>query len=130
MLKKTMTFEDFNGQTVTRTFRFHLTEADVADWEMSEGTGGLIKLMERVVASQNGAEIVRIFREVILRSYGELSDDGLRFVKSKEISEAFSQTQAYSDLFMELATGGTDSMTNFINGILPKVKQKKEENKN
>lgn len=126
MLKKTMTFENFEGQTVTQTFRFHLTEAEVTAWELSEGTGGLVKLMQRVVESQEGAEIIRIFREVILRSYGELSDDGNRFIKSPERTEAFAQTQAFSDLFMELASN-TDAMTAFINGILPKTKQKPKE---
>lgn len=123
MLKKTMTYQNFEDEEVTETFRFHLTEAEIVEWELSEGVGGLIKLMERVVASHDGKEITRIFREVILRSYGELSDDGKRFIKSPELAAAFSQTQAYSDLFMELASN-TDAMTAFVNGILPKTAKK------
>lgn len=129
MLKKKVTYEDFNGDTVTETLRFHITEAEAIEWEMSEGTGGgLAKHLERMGEEQNGKEIVRILKEFILRSYGELSDDGRHFVKTPEIRQKFESSKAFSDIFVEICQS-TDSVTNFVNGIMPKSKNKKQETK-
>jgi len=78
-------------------------------------------MIEKIVAAKNGAEIIKLFKETILKAYGEKSADGKRFIKSKELSEAFSQTEAYSQLFMELATDA-DAAAKFINAIVPSQK--------
>ena len=119
MLKKTITYTDYDNNERTEDFYFNLTKAEIAEMEMSQ-EGGLVKLIEKIVAEQDVARIIEIFKELILNAYGEKSADGRRFIKSKELSEKFSHTEAYSDLFMELATSA-DAATDFVNGIIPKV---------
>ena len=41
-------------------------------------------------------------------------------MKSEEISNGFAQTEAYSQLFMELATDA-DAAAAFVNGIIPNI---------
>ncbi len=119
MLKKTMTYVDYDGNERTEDFYFNLTKAEIMEMDLS-ASGGLDKLITKIVAEQDGAKIVEIFKKIILGAYGEKSLDGKRFVKSPELSEAFSQTEAYSDLFMELATNA-EKAAEFINGIIPKI---------
>lgn len=117
MLKKTMTYTDYNGAQRTEDFYFNLTKAEIAEMEMSTA-GGLAEMIQRVVAAQDAPAIIKIFKELVLKAYGVKSPDGKRFIKSKELSEEFSQTEAYSDLFMELATDA-DAAAKFVNGIVP-----------
>lgn len=120
MLKLTRTYEDYNGATRTEDFYFNLTQAEVTEMEVSVD-GGLVEMIKRVTAAQDGKQIISIFKDVILRAYGEKSPDGKRFIKTQEIRDAFAQTQAYSDLFMELATDA-EAAARFINGIIPASK--------
>lgn len=122
MLKKTIKYVDFDGVERSEDFYFNLTKAEVAEMEMST-TGGLEKLLNKIVAEQDNKRIVEIFKDLILRSYGEKSLDGKRFIKNNELRENFSQTQAYSELFVELATN-TEAATNFVNGIVPQIPNK------
>lgn len=117
MLKKTMTYVDFDGNERTETFYFNLTQAEIAEMELST-KGGLAEKINRVVAAEDGETIIAMFKEIIGKAYGEKSADGKLFVKNKEVREAFMQTQAYSDLFMELATN-PEAASAFINGIIP-----------
>ena len=114
---ETITYKDFNGVERKEDFYFNLTKAEVTEMELSED-GGLTNLLNRIVASQDSKKIVEIFKHLILSSYGEKSLDGKRFVKNKELREGFSQTEAYSNLFMELATNA-EAAEAFIKGILP-----------
>ncbi|GHU53993.1 hypothetical protein AGMMS49975_13600 [Clostridia bacterium] len=117
MLKKTMTYTDFDGNERTEDFYFNLSKAETLEMEMGT-TGGMSQMLQKIVAEQDSKRIIDIFKDIILKSYGEKSPDGKRFVKNKELSDAFSQTEAYSDLFMELATDA-DAATEFINSIIP-----------
>ena len=117
MLKKTMTYTDYDGNERTEDFYFNLSKAEVAEMEMSTA-GGLDKMINRIIAEQDGKRIIELFKELVLKSYGKKSDDGKRFIKTKELAEEFSQTEAYSDLFMELATDA-DAAAAFVNGIVP-----------
>jgi hypothetical protein len=117
MLKKTIKYEDYNGVERTEDFYFNLTKAELMEIEMST-VGGLTATINRIIAAQDAPEIIRIFKDLVLKAYGEKSPDGKRFIKTKELSEAFSQTEAYSILFMELATDA-DAAAKFINGIVP-----------
>lgn len=119
MLKKTMTYTDYDGNKRTEDFYFNLSKAEVSEMEL--GTeGGMAEMLKRIVAAQDRRKIIDIFKEIILKAYGEKSADGKRFQKSSELSKAFSETEAYSDLFMELATDG-QAAADFINGIVPQV---------
>lgn len=117
MLKKTMTYTDYNGIERTEDHFFNLSKAEIMEMEMST-TGGLAEMIKRIVAAQDQPAIIKIFKELILKAYGVKSPDGKRFIKSDEISLEFSQTEAYSQLFMELATDA-DAAAAFVNGIIP-----------
>lgn len=117
MLKKTITYTDYNGVQRTEDFYFNLSKAEIMEMELGT-TGGLAEMIQKVVAANDGPTIIKIFKDLVLKAYGEKTADGKRFVKSEEISNAFSQTEAYSILFMELATDA-DSAAKFVNGIIP-----------
>lgn len=117
MLKKTITYEDFNGETVSEDFYFHLSKAELVEMEMSH-EGGLAEALRRIVAAEDGKAIIKEFKEIILSSYGKKSLDGKRFIKNQTQREEFESSEAYSTLFMELVTN-TDAATEFINGIVP-----------
>lgn len=121
MLKKTITYTDYDNNVRTEDFYFNLTKAELTEMELST-TGGMEKMLKNIVAAQDTAAIVDVFKALILKAYGEKSADGRRFVKSQELSEAFSQTEAYSELFMELATD-SDKATEFVNAIVPQLPQ-------
>ena len=120
MLKKTITYTDYNGSERTEDFYFNLSKAEVMEMEMST-TGGLTEMINKIIAEQNAPAIIKIFKDLVLKSYGEKSADGKRFIKSDELSTAFSQTEAYSILFMELATDANAASV-FVNGIIPNEK--------
>ncbi len=117
MLKKTITYTDYNGVERTEDFFFNLTQAEITEMEMST-SGGLAEMIRKVVAAQDAPAIIKIFKDLVLRAYGEKSPDGKRFIKNDDITTAFSQTEAYSILFMELATDA-DAAAKFVNGIIP-----------
>ncbi len=118
MLKESIKYVDYNGVERTEDFYFNLSKAEIAEMEL-EIPGGMTAMLERITAAQDTPTLVKIFKDLILRSYGEKSADGKRFIKSKELSEGFSQTEAYSELFMKLATNA-EAASNFVNGIMPK----------
>ena len=117
MLKKTIEYVDYNGVERKEDFYFNLTKAEIMEMEMST-EGGLAEMIEKIVATQNTPAIIKIFKQLVLKAYGEKSPDGKRFIKSEELSNAFEQTEAYSELFMELATNA-DAAAKFVNGIVP-----------
>lgn len=117
MLKKTVTYTDYNGVERTEDFYFNLTKAEITEMELSTA-GGFAEMLQKVVAAQDAPSIIKVFKDLVLKSYGEKSPDGKRFVKSEEISTAFSQTEAYSQIFMELATDSKAAAA-FVNGIVP-----------
>jgi len=118
MLKKTIKFVDYFGEEREQDFYFNLTKSELAEMELSS-EGGIERLIEKIIQTHDRKKLVGYFKNIILKSYGVKSDDGLRFVKSKEISEAFEQCPAYDVLFMELVTD-TDKVADFFNGIVPK----------
>ena len=122
MVKEPITYTDFNGVERTEDFYFNLTKAEIFEMEMNK-EGGLSEYIKQIVAKGDTPSIMKIFKELILKAYGEKSADGKRFIKSAELSEAFSQTEAYSNLFMKLATDA-DAAAAFMNGIIPSNLQK------
>ena len=118
MLKKTITFEDFDGNERTEDFYFNLTEAELTDLELSV-SGGFGSLIDKITKTQDVPEIMKIFKQIIKLAYGIKSPDGRRFEKSEAIYNDFAQTNAFSQLYMELASD-EQKASDFINGILPK----------
>lgn len=117
MIKETITYTDYNGEEHTEDFYFNLSEVELTRMNLSV-EGGYGEFIQRIVADKNAMEISNIMEKFILDSYGIKSDDGKRFIKSKELSEEFSQTAAYSQLYMKLMTND-EAAAAFINGIIP-----------
>lgn len=118
MFKKTITYKDYNGTERTEDFYFNLDQRDVTKMELST-SGGLDTYIKRITAEQDLPKIIALFEELIDKSFGVKSDDGKYFVKDPQELLKFKSTQAYSDLYMELATDA-DKAAEFINGITPK----------
>ena len=126
MLKKTITYNDYNGVERTEDFYFNLSKAELMEMEMSI-SGGLTEMIEKIVATKDGPAIMKIFKELVLKAYGEKSADGKRFEKKNgALAEAFAETEAYSQIFMELATDAK-AAADFVNGIVPADLAKKAE---
>lgn len=117
MLVKEIKYKDYNGNERTEIAYFNLSKAELMEMELST-SGGFQQYMNRIINTQDSKELIKTFKELILKSYGIKSDDGRRFIKSKELSDEFAQTEAYSELFMELATNA-QSAAEFANGIVP-----------
>lgn len=121
MLKKTITYTDYNGVNRSEEFYFNLSKAELSEMELSVD-GGYAEMAKKIAETQNAPELVKLFKELILKSYGEKSADGRRFMKVDEkgnpLSIAFSQTEAYSELFMELAQDA-EAAANFFKGVIP-----------
>ena len=121
MLKKTIKYEDYNGTQREEDFYFNLTKAELMEMEMGT-TGGLAEMIDNVVKAQDAPSIIKIFKDLVLKAYGEKSPDGKRFIKVNDagipLSIGFSQPEAYSQLFMDLATDAK-AASDFVNGIIP-----------
>ena len=119
MLKKTISYTDFDGNERKEDFYFNLSKAEVTEMELSVN-GGLSAMLTKILAEQDSKRIIESFKELILKSYGEKSLDGKRFIKSQELRDAFEQTEAYSEMFMEVAMNA-GAAAEFVNGIIPSV---------
>ena len=117
MIKETITYNDYNGNERTEDFYFNLTKAEVMKMEMST-KGGLAEMIQRIVAAQDQPAIIKVFEDLIQKAYGVKTPDGRGFMKRAEDLEAFIATEAYSQLFMKLATDA-DAAAKFVNGIVP-----------
>ena len=117
MLGKEITYTDYNDVERKETFFFNLSKAELAEMQLGT-TGGWGEMMEKIISAQDTPSLVSAFKDIILKSYGEKSPDGKQFIKSEELSKAFSQTEAYSNLFMELISDDKKA-AEFINGIIP-----------
>jgi len=117
MLKETIKYNDYNGQEREEDFYFHLSAAEITEMQFSE-VGGLEQLIQKIIKTKDMPSLVKIFKKLILNAYGEISADGRRFEKSEELSKAFSETPAYSILYMRLATDDK-AASDFINAIIP-----------
>lgn len=117
MLKKTIKYNDYNGNELTEDFYFNLNKSELMEMELGT-TGGFAEQVKKIVAANDTPSIIKIFKDLILKSYGQKSPDGKRFIKSDELREEFTQTEAYSNLFMELSQD-EKAAAEFINGVIP-----------
>ena len=117
MVKKTIKYSDYNGNEREEDFYFNLSKVELLEMEMS-AEGGLENKIKKIVESDDKVEIIKYFKDIIKQSYGKKSEDGKRFIKDPKYFEEFAQTEAYVNLFMELATN-SDAAANFVNGIIP-----------
>lgn len=122
MLKKVINYTDYNGVQREEEFLFNLTKAEIAEMELSVD-GGFAEKLKKIIDAKSAPEIIKVFKEIILKAYGVKSDDGKRFIKTQQLRDEFEQTEAYSNLFMELATNA-DEAGKFINSIIPQDMEK------
>ena len=122
MLKKTVTYEDFNEVQKTEDFYFHFNEPELMEMELGVD-GGLTDMVAKISATKNSKVILATFKDLVSKAYGIKSADGVRFEKSEEISNAFREHPAYPIIFMELAQND-EAAAEFVNGVLPeKIKK-------
>lgn len=117
MIKKQITYTDYDGNERTESFWFALNQAELLEMNL-EKNGGLSNMITRITETNDFAELSRILKDLIRRSYGVKSDDGKRFVKSPAMTEEFMQTEAYSEMFTELVMDA-GATSEFIQGIIP-----------
>jgi hypothetical protein len=118
MLKRTITFKDFDENEVTEVHYFNISNSELIELNVGY-EGGAEGFFMRLVESGDGKNIIEEFKKLILFAYGKRSEDGRRFIKNDEIRTEFSQTLAFDALFMDLATN-LDSAAQFVNGVIPK----------
>lgn len=132
MLKKNIKYTDYNGVERNEDFYFNLTKAEITEMQMGTA-GGLADMIAKIVKTQDTPKIIEIFKNIILKAYGEKSDDGKRFMKKdssgNRLADYFAETEAFSNLFMELATDDK-AAADFINGIIPKDVEISDEKRN
>lgn len=116
MLKKTITYEGYDGTKYTEDFFFNLSRAELIEMECGV-KGGLTKKLEEISKSSDPTQIMPVFKDIILKSYGKKSDDSKRFIKTKELAEEFEQSEAYSELMIELIKD-EKAASDFINGLV------------
>lgn len=119
MLKKEITFTDYNDNPVTKIYYFNLTKTELIKMEISGSGGSMGEHVRRIIEAKNNEELVVVFEKIILGAIGRRSDDGERFDKSEEITEQFKCSAAYDALFIEFLTNSS-SAADFINGLVPK----------
>lgn len=118
MIKKSITYTDFNDEEVTEDYYFHYTAAEVAELEASED-GGLSKAVQKIIAEENIHKILGLFKQIVGGAVGKRSEDGKRFVKTEEYKQEFLSSEAYSELFVELIRN-PEYAAEFINSLVPK----------
>lgn len=117
MYVKKIAYTNYNREKRERKFYFNLNKAELLDMELTT-KGGYQNFIERIIETRDQEELIRLFRELIQKSYGVKSDDGEMFIKNEQVLNEFIQTEAYSELYVELATNA-DSAAEFVNGIMP-----------
>ena len=117
MIKKTINYTDYNGVERKEDFYFNLSKAELLEMEAGT-TGGFAEMVQRMIDAQDTPALIKVWKEILLKAYGEKSADGRRFIKTEELSAAFAQTEAYSELFMELALN-SDKAAEFVKGVIP-----------
>lgn len=117
MIKERIKFTDYNGVVHEEDFYFNLSKAEIVEMEANEKEG-LVEKINKVIETNDRKEIVRIFKDIIAKSYGKKSEDGIRFIKNDEVKNEFLESEAYSELFTKLAND-EQAAVRFVNGILP-----------
>lgn len=117
MFVKKITFTNYLGIEKTKECHFQLTKTELGEIAFSM-KGGFIANIQRMMDDLDEPELLKNFKKIIFMSYGEISPDGDRFMKSEEISRAFSETPAYDILMQELQSN-EEMFSEFMHNIIP-----------
>ena len=126
MLKKTIKYVDYNGENQTDECYFNLSKAELMEIQVSE-KGGFANYLQSLMEEKDQKKIYHMFKEIVLMSYGQKSSDGRTFIKKKMVDgqmirlrDEFEQSDAFSELMIELISGGDKTIAEFINKLIPK----------
>lgn len=119
MLKKRVTYIDYNGVQQTEDFYFHLKPSELAELEVSV-EGGYSELLEKAKNEDNHQVLYKFVKDVLTKSYGIKSEDGKRFIKNDELVEAFEQSPAYDEIFMEVISN-PENFNAFVDAVTPNM---------
>ena len=117
MFKHNIKYTDYNGVERNEQFYFNLSKAELMEMELST-QAGVDEMLRMMIATNDNAKILQIFKDLILKSYGIKSEDGKRFIKTKELRDQFEQSEAYSEFFMAMLANEDNLQTKFINGVI------------
>lgn len=120
MYKKTIKYVDYDGNEREEDYYFNLSRSEIMEMNFSKD-GNLVEYLERIKNTVDVPKIAEFFKELIMKSYGEKSLDGKAFRKKRDghlLVEEFMETEAFTELYMELATDA-DAASAFVSGIIP-----------
>ena len=117
MIKQDITYTNFEGEQETETLYFHLNKVELMEMQVSEKRG-LAQYITDIQKAENNKEIFRLFKEIVLRAYGERSEDGKKFIKNERLREEFEGSLAYEELMVKIVTEAVFA-SKFVNGIMP-----------
>lgn len=122
MLKKTVTYTDYNGVERTEDFYFNLTRSELMEMHLTT-EGGMDEKINSIIKAKSQPELEKLFKEILLKSYGKKSPDGRLFMKNDEIRAEFEASPVYDELYMKLFTD-ENAAADFVNGVIPQVPPK------
>lgn len=123
MLKKTITYTDYNGKEQTEDCYFHLNRVELMDIALdlpddivdSSADG---EVRAHLIDKLGNKGMFEFIKTVVTKSYGVKSTDGRRFIKSAELSDEFTQTPMFDKIMTEFATDDK-AAANFIKAVIP-----------
>lgn len=119
MLRKVITYTDYNGKERKEAFYFNLSKAELIKMELT-AEGGMEAFLQRIIETHDNRKLFELFEKMIKMSYGVKSEDGKRFIKNEKVLDDFIQSEAYTELLMELmGDDATNAVLNFVKGIMP-----------
>ena len=125
MLKKTVTYTDYNGVERTEAFYFHYNEAEILDMEMST-EGGFAERIQKIIDAKDEVSLMQVIKKFVIDAYGVKSEDGKRFIKNDVVRTEFLESPAYSQIWMELVMDD-EIAADFINNVIPSGMKEKLE---
>ena len=117
MIKKTITYTDYNGLEREEDFYFNLSEAEIAQMELGTA-GGYTEYLKKITSAKDVPSLSKLFKEIIMKAYGVKSEDGRRFIKNDQVRADSEHTEAFSKIYMAFITDDKKA-AEFMNGILP-----------
>ena len=116
MIKKTVTYTDWDGEQVTEDLYFNLNKAEMMELN-KRYNGALDKYLKRAQERKQYVKLGVFYKDLILKAYGVKSTDGKRFEKSEEAARDFFQSVAFDTLFDEVLES-PEAAEALVNGML------------
>ena len=120
MVKKTITYTDFEGNEVTKDFYFNISKMEFRELDRRI-PGGLERFIDTVRTEKDPDKMLDLMNLLILESYGEISEEG-RFVKEdargRRLSNYFKISEAWDVLFTNMLQNENE-LSEFLTGIVP-----------